>query len=103
MSNRSLLFLSHRIPFPPDKGEKIRAYRLLDHLAKTFRVSLGCFIDDKNDWAHAKALDAICAETFYTALPPGVAKINALRGLVTGLPLSIAAFSNTKMRQWVEE
>ena len=28
-----LLFLSHRVPYPPDKGEKIRAWHILKYLA----------------------------------------------------------------------
>ncbi len=31
----ALLFLCHRLPYPPDKGEKIRAFRILEHLDLT--------------------------------------------------------------------
>jgi sugar transferase (PEP-CTERM/EpsH1 system associated) len=44
-----VLFLAHRLPFPPDKGDKIRSYHLLRHLADRYAVHLGCFIDDPND------------------------------------------------------
>ena len=40
------LFLAHRLPFPPDKGDKIRSFHLLRHLARGWRVHLGCFVDD---------------------------------------------------------
>ncbi len=53
---KDLLFLAHRIPYPPDKGEKIRAWHMLRHLARTHRVHLGCFIDDPADWAHLPVL-----------------------------------------------
>ena len=43
---RDLLFLCQRIPYPPNKGEKIRAFRILDHLSRDYRIHLGCFIDD---------------------------------------------------------
>ena len=35
MAMPGLLFLCHRIPYPPDKGDKIRAWPLLRHLART--------------------------------------------------------------------
>ena len=41
-----LLFLAHRIPYPPDKGDKIRSYHILKHLARGYRIHLGAFVDD---------------------------------------------------------
>ena len=46
---RSLLFLSHRFPYPPNKGEKIRGWHVLEHLAQSWRVHLGCLVDDPAD------------------------------------------------------
>ncbi len=43
---RNILFLSHRLPYPPNKGDKIRSYALLKHLASLGTVHLGCFVDD---------------------------------------------------------
>jgi hypothetical protein len=39
-----LLFLSHRIHYPPDKGDKSRAWHFLRHLAERYRVHLACFV-----------------------------------------------------------
>jgi hypothetical protein len=51
-----MLFLAHRIPFPPDRGDKIRSWHILDHLAGLARVHLACFADDEADAAHLPAL-----------------------------------------------
>ena len=67
-----LLFLSHRIPYPPNKGEKIRALRILEHLNARFDVHLGCFVDDPEDWPHRDALTAMCAEVACFDLPAQV-------------------------------
>src|SRR5271167_2631220 len=48
---RDILFLSHRIPYPPDKGDKIRSWHILQHLLRRYRVHLGCLVDDKADFA----------------------------------------------------
>ena len=66
---QSLPFLCHRIPFPPNKGEKIRAFRILEHLAKRFRIHLGCFIDDEADWASCGALRSKVEELKCIGLP----------------------------------
>ena len=40
---RDILFLAHRIPFPPDRGDKIRSWHMLKRLAGHARVHLACF------------------------------------------------------------
>jgi sugar transferase (PEP-CTERM/EpsH1 system associated) len=102
-AQRSLLFLCHRIPFPPDKGEKIRAFRILEHLAPRFRISLGCFIDDPQDWAHTVSLEPYCAELKCIGLQPQFTKLRALGGLLTGAPLTVASFANAEMGEWVSK
>ncbi len=47
-----LLFLAHRIPYPPNKGDKIRSYHFLKYLAERYQIYLGTFIDDANDWQY---------------------------------------------------
>ena len=45
----NILYLVHRLPYPPNKGDKVRSYHLLKHLARHHRVYLGTFIDDPDD------------------------------------------------------
>ena len=52
-----LLFLCHRIPYPPNKGDKIRAFHLLHHLAQHFEVHLATFVDDPADWAYTNDVE----------------------------------------------
>ena len=51
-----LLLLVHRIPYPPNKGDKIRSYHLLRHLSRNFQVHLGAFVDAPEDWEYAQTL-----------------------------------------------
>ena len=51
-----LLFLAHRIPWPPDRGDKIRSWHVLRHLGRHATVHLACFADDAADAAHLPAL-----------------------------------------------
>jgi sugar transferase (PEP-CTERM/EpsH1 system associated) len=100
---RSLLFLCHRIPFPPDKGEKIRAFRILEHLSRRFRVSLGCFVDDDADWAHVDALKPYCADLKCLGMTRNASRLKAACGLLTSAPLSVACFANAAMGAWVTQ
>ncbi|GAB4139641.1 MAG: TIGR03087 family PEP-CTERM/XrtA system glycosyltransferase [Sphingomonadales bacterium] len=96
-----ILFLAHRIPYPPNKGDKIRSWNLLRVLARDHQVRLGCFIDDADDWAHVAVLRQLCAECHFVPLGPRWAKLRALRGLAMGQALSLPYYSDRRMRQWV--
>ena len=52
-----ILYLVHRLPFPPNKGDKIRSYHLLRFLASRYKVHLGCFVDDKDDEKYIGEID----------------------------------------------
>lgn len=84
-----LLFLCHRIPYPPNKGDKIRAWHLLRHLAETFDIHLATFVDDPADWQHTAVLDDLCASTHIAALTPWKATVASLTGLLSGEALSL--------------
>jgi hypothetical protein len=45
----NVLYLVHRLPYPPNKGDKVRSYHLLKHLAARHQVFLGTFVDDPDD------------------------------------------------------
>ncbi len=66
-----LLFLAHRIPYPPNKGDKLRSYHVLKHLAKRYRVHVGTFVDDPADWQHVDTVKAVCRRR--DAVPAAVA------------------------------
>ena len=98
-----LLFLVHRIPYPPDKGDKIRSYHLLRHLARRYRVHLGAFVDDPEDWRHADALRSLCESVHLVEIRPTLAKLGALGGLVTGAALTLGYYRHPDMAAWVRQ
>lgn len=97
-----LLFLAHRIPYPPDKGDKIRSWHLLRHLAESWRVHLGAFVDDPTDWEHVAALNDVCVDTYLRPLHPRSGKFRALTGLLTGEAMSLPYYRDRCMRRWVD-
>jgi sugar transferase (PEP-CTERM/EpsH1 system associated) len=100
---QDLLYLVHRIPYPPNKGDKIRSYHLLRHLSKTYRVHLGAFIDDSSDLQYAEAVRALGATVCLIELNPRTARLRSLSGLLTGKPLTLSYYANAELRQWVEK
>lgn len=99
----NVLFLTHRIPYPPNKGDKTRSYHLLRHLLKRHRVFLGTFIDTPEDEAHIDTLRQLCADVHVAKLNPAFAKIRCLNGLLSGDPLTIRYFRDAGLQRWVEQ
>ncbi len=44
-----ILFLAHRVPYPPDRGDKIRGFNIIKYLSARKRVHLIAFADDEQD------------------------------------------------------
>jgi sugar transferase (PEP-CTERM/EpsH1 system associated) len=95
-----LLFLAHRIPFPPNKGDKIRSFHLLRHLSARYAIHLGAFVDDPDDWQHEAGLKPYCASIKLLPLHPRRAKLTSLTGLLTGEALTLPYYRNRELRHW---
>lgn len=95
--------LVHRIPFPPNKGDKVRSYHLLKYLSEHYQVYLGAFVDDPEDWQYAEKLQALCAECRLEPLNPRLGKLKSLTGLLTGEALSLPFYRHAGMQRWVDD
>ncbi|MFO1412782.1 MAG: TIGR03087 family PEP-CTERM/XrtA system glycosyltransferase [Burkholderiales bacterium] len=97
-----LLYLVHRLPYPPNKGDKVRSYHLLRHLARRHRVHLGTFVDDPADLAHLDTVRGLCAEFHWERLDPRASRVRSLMGLATGEALSLPYYRNAGLQAWVD-
>jgi sugar transferase (PEP-CTERM/EpsH1 system associated) len=98
-----ILFLVHRLPYPPNKGDKVRSYNLLKHLAGQHRVFLGTFIDDPDDERHIATVRSLCADVHVARLDPSVARIRSLSSLLAGEALTLGYYRSAALRSWVNE
>ena len=98
----NLLLLVHRIPYPPNKGDKIRSYHLLKHLAQNYRVHLATFVDDADDWQHVPRVKALCADSYFAALNPRRARVRSLGALLANRSLSLDYYRDAGLKTWVD-
>lgn len=97
---KDLLYLVHRIPYPPNKGDKIRSFHLLTALASSYRVHLGTFIDAPEDRQHAQVLQRYCASWFAAPIDPFWRRLRSLEGLLSGRPLTEAFYRHRPLAAW---
>ena len=99
----SLLFLAHRLPYPPNKGDKVRSFHFLAHLARRYRVFLGTFVDEPEDWRHVDALRGLCADVHVEALRPRSQRIASAVGFLSGEALTLPYYRSRELHRWVRD
>lgn len=99
----NILYLVHRLPYPPNKGDKVRSYHLLKHLAAQHRVFLGTFVDDPDDYQYIETVRGFCCDLHVAHLNPRTAKVRSLGGLISGEPLTLGYYRDKKLQTWVQQ
>jgi sugar transferase (PEP-CTERM/EpsH1 system associated) len=98
----AILFLCQRLPFPPNKGEKITAFNVLRHLGQRFDVHVGTFIDAAEDSLEIERLRPYCASLHVERIVKPWAFIPAMLRWLRGLPLSFALFRAAGLKVYVQ-
>jgi sugar transferase (PEP-CTERM/EpsH1 system associated) len=97
-----LLMLVHRVPFPPDKGDKIRSYNQLKYLVdQGWRVHLCTLADDPADLQYVEELKKMCVSVVIEPLNSRVQKLKSVSAPLMGLPMSSRYFYNEKLQERV--
>lgn len=99
----NILYLAHRIPYPPNKGDKIRSFHQIRYLSRRHRVHLCCLVDDKQDLAHLRVLADYCASVHAVYRDKTAARCLAARALWSKRPLSVAAFYSGDLRRRIDQ
>ena len=100
---RNLLYLVHRLPFPPNKGDKVRSYHLLKHLTAQHRVFLATFVDDPDDEVHVDRVRDMCPDLYVGRIHPALAKLRSLGSLLTHQALSLRYYKDAQLQAWVSQ
>lgn len=102
-SRPPLLYLVHRIPYPPNKGDKVRSFNILRQLSLRYRVFLGTFVDQPGDSQYVEKLSDWCEDCHVVRLHPGRARVASLRGLLSGEALSLPYYRDSGLTKWVRK
>ncbi len=101
---RDALLLCHRIPFPPNKGDKIRSHALLQHLAERGPVHLACFIDDPQDLQYRDEVRRLSGgQCLFELVRPSTKWRRATAAIVSGQPITTNYFRSRTLSQWVRD
>ncbi len=96
-----VLFLAHRVPFPPDRGDRIRAHHLLKGLAGLGPVHVGCFAEGQNPAAEAALAEVAASHCIAPRTKP--LPLAGIEAVLAGKPVSLTAFHSRQLEDWVRE
>lgn len=98
-----LLFLCHRLPIPPNKGDKIRSFNMLKFLSQHYTVYLAGFIDDKNDLRYVDELQTYCADYLIEEKSSLVSMLRGLTGFISRSAITLPYYFSPSLKSWVKE
>jgi sugar transferase (PEP-CTERM/EpsH1 system associated) len=100
---KKLLYLVHRLPYPPNKGDKISSYNMLKYFSSNWRVHMGTFVDDPEDWQYVDFVREKCEDSCIVNLPRSQKVTGSMRGMLRRESLSLNYYDNKELQNWVRE
>lgn len=97
-----ILFIAHRIPFPPDRGDKIRSHNVLKALARIAPVHVATFAESKSDLLMEAELAAVTASHRLVRRSRSLLLAGA-EALIQGCPVSQTAFHSAELATYIDE
>ena len=97
-----LLYLTQRVPYPPDKGDRIRCFHLLEYLRTRARVHLACLADEPVPPETVAALERRCHRVEILPIGGTLRWGRGLWSLLRGRTVSEGIFSMPALRATVD-
>jgi len=100
---QDLLYICHRVPYPPNKGDKIRTFHEIRFLSRNWNIDLVSFADELKDLNYQPDLERFCRQVFLFPLNPALSKLKGMMSLVSGRSISEGYYVDTKANVRVAE
>lgn len=97
-----ILVLLSRVPYPLEKGDKLRAYHLISRLAHKHEVFLFCLSDSKTDPAHIAHLQQFCKHIEVVRIERWRILFKLATAIFTRLPFQVAYFHHRKAQKRID-
>lgn len=96
-----ILFLVHRAPWPPDRGDRIRSWHMFEALAKLAPVHVAALADNEQDAAIARAKMAPLCKSLVVEVRKASRPQALVQAVLTGDPVSNRLFRNAPLARHV--
>lgn len=90
------------MPYPPDKGDKIRSYNILRYLAQEHEIYLAFMVDEKVDERSLESLSSMVKGLCWDTVHPVVGKLLSSVAFLHSKPISVFFFYSRKIQNWID-
>jgi len=97
-----VLFLTHRVPYPPDRGDRIRAFHILQFLAQRYDVSLAAVSDEPVTSEQMQVIEGFTQRVCVQPISAKWSKLRGLASLALGGAVSPAYFYRPALKRTIE-
>ena len=98
-----ILFLSQRVPYPPNRGDKIITWRLVERFSREHEVMIACFSHDEADEEAARFLrEEKGIRTLTVPIDLRKKKLQSLPLLLTDKALTLGVFGSKELQRVVD-
>lgn len=103
MNKPKIFVLLSRIPFPLEKGDKLRAYNQIKVLSEKFSISLFALTEEKIHIDAQKELLSFCDEFNYVKINPLRKYFSIFKAFFTKLPFQVAYYYSPKIKKEIDK
>jgi hypothetical protein len=98
-----ILFLAQRVPYPPNRGDKITTWRLVERMRREHDVTAVAFAHDEADERAAAELTEMGIPTRFVRHREGRKKLASLPLFLTRTPLTLGVYGSRELQRIVDE
>ena len=98
-----VLMLTHRMPYPPDRGDRIRSYHLLKKICQHADVSLASMTEEAVTDEQLAVLSSLTTDLAIEPVRPLASKFRALGALLTREAITPAVFYEKRMADTIKQ
>lgn len=99
-----ILFITSRLPYPPDRGDRLRAYNFLKAFSREHSVALLSFTESKEEYKHISSFQSLCSRIETVILPKWQSKLNAMvYGPWSKTPLQVLYYRSKKFQMLLDK
>ncbi len=98
-----ILLLTHRLPYPPNKGDKIRSFNLLRHLSRRHEVYVVSPIDDARDLSFVPDVKKFAREVLVERIGQRSRALTAVGSLLRRSSITVQHFYSQRLASRMDE
>src|SRR6516225_9164354 len=98
-----ILFICHRLPYPPNRGGKIRPFNMIRHLGWKHSVVVASLAHTQQEYTDGMVLNNYCDDVIAEVLRQPKRMMQAFKALPTATPSSLAYFWSVRLHRRIRE